>query len=148
MKHCLRLQEHSHSAEFEEESGRRASNKFFHASLTNCTPWAVIGCLGWSQRVWEWHGAHPVARETGLDDALAQPELAEALAEALLAAFDDRKTGISTNTFAKAHLGRPTSCLNTLHRPSPTVFDGQSCKWTGTGTSFQHILSSPIFHCF
>ena len=102
------LLEHSHSAEFEEASGRQASNNFFHASLTNCTPWAVIGCLGYCQRVWEWHAAHPVAREIGLDEALARPELCEALAEALLTAFDDRKTGISTNTFVKAHLETET----------------------------------------
>ena len=39
-----------------------------------------------------------------MDDVLTDDTLREDLAKTLLSAFDDRKTGISTNTFARQHL--------------------------------------------
>ena len=90
-----------HSAEFDQDQGRRSSNKFFSANLTNCTPWAVIASFGWCQQVHEFICSKGIS----LDEALTTTELREDLCEVLLGAFDDRKAGISTNTFARQHLG-------------------------------------------
>ena len=89
-----------HGDDFSEADGNKQSWRFFRAELTNCTPWAVIANLGWAKHQ---HNYCTNAGKT-VDEVLADDSMREDLAESLLRAFDDRKTGISTNQFARQHL--------------------------------------------
>ena len=106
----------AHSDAVDLRCGAQASGHFFGHRLTNCTPWAIVACLGWAETVWRAAGEHAAAeraadaaeddaedgdggalaagcrrRASVLDRATAGPQAAalrRALAAAAVAAFD------------------------------------------------------------
>ena len=104
-----------HADNFSLAHGRAASWRFFSRSLTNCTPWAVVACLGWSGVMWRWvdsrvlysagQGNEPATFETLLQDEDCVTDLVTELLEAFGDKPVDGKVGrrISMKRFAHDH---------------------------------------------
>jgi hypothetical protein len=99
-----------HADHYSMQHGRAASWRFFRRSLTNCTPWAVVACLGWSSVVWQWVRTYGAAGEDDeaatFDSLLQNEERMTDLVTQLKQAFGDKPLRVSMNRFARDHFPR------------------------------------------
>lgn len=98
-----------HSSEIELKAGAAASGHFFEKTFTNCTPWAIVACIGWAQTIASAARAHNEGfeRSQWLDSALSAPDSSalRTLCEAVMDAFQDPKV-VSMRRFAKRFIIR------------------------------------------
>jgi hypothetical protein len=88
----------AHSDDFNVAAGKAASWRFFSNTWTNCTPWAIVSCIGVARVLWEWVTAQAIPFEAIMTD----PSARRMLANHLLGAF---ATGqISMRGFAHQHV--------------------------------------------
>jgi hypothetical protein len=87
-----------HSDKYSVATGKAASWRFFSNTWTNCTPWAIVACMGVSQVLWAWVQEQAMSFEEIMADASAR----RMLVNQLFGAFDTSQ--ISMQGFAQQHV--------------------------------------------